>query len=206
MMNTLVLWTIIALAVIAIVAAVAWRRRPRIGTAELRRRFGPEYDRAVQEFGSEARANRELAARARRVERFRFLDLSYADRARFQSAWTRIQAEFVDNPAVAVTGANELIKEVMRARGYPADGFEQRVADLSVDHPEVVQHYRAAHALAESRTRNEPIDTEQLRQAVVHYHAMFADLLQEPSRAAPPVDQLREPVPPAEPPPHAAPH
>src|SRR6266511_3958769 len=101
------------------------------------------------------------------------------------SSTNRIQAQFVDEPAAAVARANELIKEVMRARGYPADGFEQRVADLSVAHPEVIEHYRAARALSDSK-RNEQINTEKLRQAVVHYRVLFSDLLQEQGEAARP--------------------
>jgi hypothetical protein len=182
MMDTLstnTAWIIVAAAgaVLLIIAAVAVRRSSQKRRANLRHRFGPEYDRAVEEFGSPERAERNLAARARRVDHIRFRDLTDADRARFTSTWAAIQAQFVDDPVLAVKGANELIKEVMRARGYPADGFEQRAEDLSVDHPEVVQHYRAARALADS-SRNRQVNTEELRQAVVHYRALFADLLQ----------------------------
>ena len=191
MTNTAILWTLIALVAVAIVAVVAIgasRRRARVRSVELRQRFGPEYDRAVQEFGSPARAERELAARARRVEHLRFRDLNHADRAHFTSNWSGIQLQFVDDPAGAVIGANELIKEVMRARGYPSDDFEHLVADLSVDHAGVVQHYRAARALADS-SRNGQVHTEELRQAVVHYRALFADLLQE-SGSSPPLREL----------------
>lgn len=146
----------------------------------MQRQFGPEYDRAVLQLGSAAHAERELAARARRVEHFRFKELNAAERARFAANWTRIQAQFVEDPALAVTNADELISEVMRARGYPTEDFAQRVADLSVEHPTVVQHYRAARALSES-SRTGQINTEELRQAVVHYHVLFADLLQEPN-------------------------
>jgi hypothetical protein len=179
MNNTAMLWILVALAAVAIVivAAIAARRRMQMRSAELRQRFGPEYDRAVEELGSPARAERELAARARRVHHFHFHDLSQADRARFASVWSHIQSQFVDDPTGAVVGANELIKEVMRARGYPAEDFDQNVADLSVDHAAVVQHYRAARSLAESN-RSGQIHTEELRQAVVHYRALFADLLQ----------------------------
>jgi hypothetical protein len=195
MRNPDLMWTIIIVALVAavIVAAVASRRRARVRSGGLRRRFGPEYDRTVQELGSQARAERELAARERRVERIRFQELSDADRARFESRWTRIQANFVDDPAAAVAEANELIKEVMRARGYPADGFEQRVADLSVEHPGVVDHYRAARVLFDEN-RKDPTHTEELRQAVVHYRVIFADLLQEQGTQLPPVEDVREPV------------
>jgi signal transduction histidine kinase len=178
--NSATLWIIVALAVAAIVvaAAIASRRRARLRSAELRQRFGPEYDKAVAELGSPARAERELAGRAHRVERLHFRELNDAERARFASSWSHIQAQFVDDPATAVGGASELIKDVMRARGYPIDDFDQRVADLSVDHPNVVQHYRAARALSDS-SRNGRASTEDLRQAVVHYRALFADLLQE---------------------------
>jgi hypothetical protein len=182
--NATLTWVIVAAVAVAIVitAIIGSRRRSRMRTAELQRQFGPEYDRAVQELGSQARAERELAARSRRVEHFRFQELNAADRARFAAIWTRIQAQFVDDPAVAVASAHELINEVMRARGYPTEDFEQRVADLSVEHPIVVQHYRAARALAASN-RNGQVSTEELRQAVVHYRVLFADLLREPSTA-----------------------
>jgi len=192
MTNTPMSWAVVALliaaaAVIVIVAMAASRRRARLRSVELKERFWPEYDRAVEEFGTPARAEHELATRARRVDHIRFRDLSPTDRARFTSSWSRLQLQFVDDPAAAVVGANELIKEVMRARGYSTDDFEQRVADLSVDHAGVVQHYRAARALADS-SRNGEVHTEELRQAVVHYRALFADLLQEPASPA----QLRE--------------
>jgi hypothetical protein len=194
MTNTAMLWTIIALGAVAVllVATIAARRQARFRSAQLRQRFGPEYDRAVEEFGSPGRADRALAARERRVERIRIRDLSEADRARFSASWNAIQGQFVDDPAGAVVGANELIKEVMRVRGYPADDFDQRVADLSVDHATVVQHYRAARALTRDATvdaQQGTVDTEALRQAVVHYRALFSDLLQE---SATPSQRLRE--------------
>jgi hypothetical protein len=174
------LWTIIALAVVAIVigAVLYARHRERVRHARLQDRFGPEYDRAVEELGSTERADRELLERQRRVEQLRRKPLSSEDRAQFAAAWERIQRKFVDDPAIAVTSANELINDVMRARGYPTQHYEQRVADLSVDHPNVVQHYRAAHDLGLS-VHNGTMDTEQLRQAVIHYRFIFADLLQE---------------------------
>lgn len=178
--NTALVWILVALAAvaIAIVAVVGARRRALMRSVELRQRFGPEYERAVEEFGSEARAERALAARTRRVEHLHFIALPPADRARFEATWTRVQTQFVDDPAGAVASANELIKEVMRARGYPSDDFDQRVADLSVDHATVVQHYRAARALSGS-ARSGQAQTEDLRQAFVHYRALFADLLRD---------------------------
>jgi hypothetical protein len=166
---------------VAVLASIALSRHARRRAAELRQRFGPEYDRTVEQYGS--KADRVLAKRERRVNKISIRDLSEAERARFTSAFTGIQALFVDDPRAAVVQANELIKEVMRTRGYsPDDDFDQRVDDLSVDHPDVVQHYRAARALAVPG-RDAELSTEDLRQAVVHYRVIFSDLLQ-PVRVA----------------------
>ena len=183
--DTTMLWLLVGLGIVAIliVAIVASRHRARVRRAELQRKFGPEYDRAVEEYGPN-RADRELLSRERRVGHFQSRELNAVDRARFLNSWSSIQAQFVDDPGVAVTGANELINEVMRARGYPTEDFEQRVADLSVEHAAVVQHYRAAKQLADSN-RNGQVNTEELRQAMVHYRMLFADLLQEPKAATP---------------------
>jgi hypothetical protein len=166
---------LVALLVMVVVATENARRRRE----KLRRQFGPEYDRAVQQFGSVAKAERELSARARRLERIHLHDLNDADRIHFSNAWTAVQAKFVDNPSEAVHDANQLIKTVMQARGYPMEDFEHRVADLSVDHANVVQHYRAARELAHAN-REGRVNTEELRQAFVHYRALFSELLQEP--------------------------
>lgn len=192
MTNNAIVWTIavlIAAALIIMIATTALRRRDHLRTVKLRRQFGPEYNRAVEELGSPARAERELAARARRVERVRFRELSDFDRRRFTSAWSNIQAQFVDDPALAVQTANALIQELMLARGYPSGDYEHRVADLSVEHPAVVQHYRAAWALSES-SRNGQANTEELRQAVVHYRVLFADLLQESGSGHPSLHEM----------------
>jgi hypothetical protein len=174
------LWTIVALATVAIMIALLLfaRHRGRVRHAELQRRFGPEYARVLEELGDTERADRELLERERRVQHFRRKPLSSEERAQFAASWERIQRKFVDDPAVAVTSANELINDVMRACGYPTQHYGQRLADLSVEHPTVVQHYRAAHELAQS-VHNGTMDTEQLRQAVIHYRFIFADLLQD---------------------------
>jgi hypothetical protein len=187
--NETLTWLIVALVVVAIgvIAVIASRRRSLKRSAALRQRFGPEYDRALAEHGTAARAERELAARAQRVERIQIRELNAGDRARYQGAWTEIQARFVDDPALAVSDANELINRVMRARGYPMEDFEQRVADLSVDHPLVVQHYRAARVLVAS-SGGAQVNTEDLRQAMVHYRFLCADLLQAPE----PLHRMRE--------------
>jgi hypothetical protein len=190
MTDTNTIWLVVGLAVLALAIAVGvsltfGRRRARERTTMLRERFGPEYNRTIKQYGGKA-GERILAARVERVDKIEIHELSDAERQRFTSGWTAIQQQFIDDPAGAVGRANELIKEVMRARGYSADaGFEQRAADLSVDHPDVVQHYRAARALAQGGA-SQMMNTEELRQAVVHYRALFADLLQAgPERVHP---------------------
>lgn len=186
------LWTVIALvsAAIVLIGIALARQRNRARRAQLQERFGPEYDVAVEQLGSPDLADKELAERARRVAHFRFHELTSADRARFTATWQQVQSNFVDDPAVSVTTANELINEVMRARGYPTLSFEQRVADLSVEHPTVIQHYRAAHELSRS-VYNGAVDTEQLRQALVHYRMLFTELLKESRSVAAPPPPLR---------------
>lgn len=176
--TTVLLVAALALIVAAVAALViAQRSRQRHGV--LQRRFGPEYERALEEYGTPDRADRALAARAKRVEKYRIRELDPAARQHFAASWGQIQARFVDEPSRAVREADELIVAVMQTRGYPMEDFEQRVADLSVDHPDVVQHYRAARSLADAN-REGRANTEELRQAFVHYRALFADLLETP--------------------------
>ena len=178
-----IIWLVIAVVLLTLAVSFSLSRRARQRKAFLRERFGPEYDRTVRRFG-ERKGARDLAARVERVEHMHFRDLSDEERGRFSSQWEAIQAQFVDDPRTAVSRANDLIKDVMGARGYSAhDPFEQRAADLSVDHPDVVEHYRAARALARSGA-DQTMNTEELRQAMVHYRALFADLLQ-PAAARP---------------------
>ena len=174
---------LIIVALVVLAAIVLFASRSSMGRRErLRRRFGPEYDRAIEQYGSAAKAERALMDRAKRFARFHVRHLSDADRTKFSTSWRTIQARFVDDPGGAVHEANELIKSVMHARGYPVEDFEQRVADLSVEHGSVVQHYRAARVLAEAN-RQGKATTEDLRQAFVHYRALFADLLEDTGMA-----------------------
>ena len=191
MQNTSAVWIWIVVAVVfaaAIVllasAAVVARGRARARRAELRQRFGPEYDRVAEELGGPARAERELIGRQRRVAKLHFRELSADEHARFTSEWGRIQAQFVDDPTAAVLAADSLVEQVMRARGYPTDTFDREVEDLSVDHGAVVQHYRAARALC-TPARSGQSQTEDLRQALVHYRALIADLLAEMAAPSP---------------------
>jgi hypothetical protein len=178
--------TWVGLAIVAIVvvaaAAVALRRTSKKKSrAELVRRFGPEYDRVLSEKGSPALAMRELEARAQRVRKLPIKELSDGERQSFTEAWRQTQERFVDTPLIAVRSAHDLVQQVMRSRGYPMDDFEQRIADLSVDHAGVVEHYRAADAL-HRQNQNGQANTEELRQAMMHYRALFGDLLGTPER------------------------
>jgi hypothetical protein len=165
----------VAVVLVAFLGVSLWRNAPSKRRERLRERFGPEYDVAVQQYGV-AEAERVLSARARRVQKLNLRALSAGECADFSAAWRRTQEHFVDRPSSAVSEAHDLVQQVMRARGYPVDDFDQRIADLSVDYGAIVQHYRAAHDLDESN-RAGRANTEELRQAMVHYRALFAELL-----------------------------
>jgi hypothetical protein len=172
----------ILLVVIALLAigAGGWALARMQQRRRLSGRFGPEYDRTVHELGGRSEAEHELARREQRVALLEIRPLAAEERSRYAAEWKRIQARFVDAPEQAVADADRLIADAMQRRGYPLGDFERRSADLSVDHPEVVQHYRAGRDLAE-RSRAGEADTEDLRQAMVHYRALFAELLQPPA-------------------------
>ncbi|WP_313803356.1 hypothetical protein [Sphingobium sp.] len=161
--------------------------------ANLRAKFGPEYGRTVEMTGNSRKAEAELHEREKRVAAFTIRPLSPPQADAFTDAWVRVQAQFVDDPQGAVSRADVLLTEVMEVRGYPIADFEQRSADLSVDHPEVVQNYRSAHDIAVRHARGEA-DTEDLRRAMIHYRALFDDLVHEPvdHRMAPTVSRLRQ--------------
>ena len=143
----------------------------------LERRFGPEYDRTVEEFGSRPKAEAELKARQQRVEQLHIVPLAPAEASRFAEPWRVLQGRFVDNPKDVLADADLLVRELMQKRGYPMGDFDSRAADISVDHPAVVDHYRAAHDIA-LRNRHGDVDTEGMRQAVIHLRALFAELLE----------------------------
>ena len=176
-MNGNVIAVIVALVALAAVA-LWWVGRQR-RSAKLKNRFGPEYEREVARTGSVADAEAALAAREQRVSRLQIRPLSAGDADRFSRAWRAVQARFVDDPHGAVTDADRLVGDVMHARGYPVGDFEQQVADISVDHPDVVMNYRAARDIAAEHARGRA-STEDLRQAMVHYRALFRDLLETP--------------------------
>jgi hypothetical protein len=174
-MHSSVIAVIITLAIVAI--ALCWILIRKRRSEHLRKRFGPEYDRVAQEHRNQRRAEAVLETREKRVERLHIHPLTQKDRDHFVQAWLADQARFVDDPKGAVTEADRLVTEVMKARGYPVADFEQRVEDISVDHPHVIENYRAAAEIAERHRRGEAT-TEDLRQAMVYYRVLFDDLLE----------------------------
>jgi FtsZ-interacting cell division protein ZipA len=165
---------LIVIALLVVLALFAGRQRR---SRNLQQRFGPEYDRTVAETGDRKEAETRLQERTERRQRLDIVPLDPADRDRYVEAWRQTQARFVDEPAEATREADRLITDVMRKRGYPIDDFEQRAADISVDHPQVVDDYRAAQAIAAANERGEA-STEDLRQALVHYRSLFEELLE----------------------------
>lgn len=166
--------------VILVVAVLAWLyvRKRRRTTAGLRQKFGPEYDRAVLTHGSGRKAESKLEDREKRVEKLKIRDLDSTEHERFSKQWESVQSRFVDSPKGAVAEADDLISSVMKARGYPVSDFDQRAADISVDHPRVVENYRSAREIA---LRVEKATTEDLRTAMIHYRSLFDELVQLPT-------------------------
>jgi len=172
---------IIAFVVVVAVGVAAFLSHRKRRTERLRTQFGgAEYARAVEKDGNRRHAEAGLEKRTQRVEGLHVRPLAAGDRARFLTSWREVQARFVDGPAGAVTAADQLLGDVMSTRGYPLSGFEQRAADISVDHPLVLTNYRAAHEIALQQTRGEA-NTEELRQAMVHYRTLFEELVNEPA-------------------------
>jgi hypothetical protein len=178
-MNTTTLGILAAVVLLAVAVAVWYFGQAR-RTARLREEFGPEYERAVHQHGNRREAEAELAAREERVANLGIRPLADSERARFVEEWRRVQAMFVDEPSRATREGDRLVAEVMAARGYPVGDFEERADDVSVHHPDVVQNYRAAHALALLDERGQAT-TEDQRKALIHYRALFEELLEEPT-------------------------
>jgi hypothetical protein len=190
-MNTTGIVLLVVLVVLALAAAALVARARRAKQREhLQDRFGPEYERAVEEHGDRRAAEKHLADTAHRRDTLDIRALEPAERRRYVEQWIDVQAAFVDRPAGATRDADRLVQAVMRDRGYPVDDFETRADMVAADHPEVVTHYRAGHAVA---SRDEAAGTEELRQAFVHYRALFEVLLEEgrdPGRPADRSDQV----------------
>ena len=166
------IFVIIALAIMVSRMVIARRR-----THRLKERFGPEYERTVGQLGEQHAAEKELAARERKRAKLDIVPLAPEARERYADTWQTVQTAFVDDPSNAVEEADRLLTQVMRARGYPIDDFDQQAADISVDHPTVVENYRAAHSI-HLRQEQDDVGTEDQRKAFVHYRALFEKLLE----------------------------
>ena len=172
--STLLIIAVIAIALVAIVALLVRGRRSK----DLKTRFGPEYDRALEEADDKRKAEAELRERQKRVKHLDIRPLTADEQADFIASWRRTQADFVDAPSRALADADALLTQVMRTRGYPMDNFEQRAADVSVDHPTVVQNYRAGRDIA-VREKSGQATTEDMRQAMLHYRTLFDELVED---------------------------
>ena len=171
----------LAVAVILIIAVLVllYMRKRRSTTANLRKKFGPEYNRAVRVHGTERKAEAKLEDREKRVEKLNLRDLDPMERERFTKQWESVQSRFVDFPKGAVAEADDLLSSLMKVRGYPVSDFDQRAADISVDHPRVVENYRSAHEIA-LRVGKDGSTTEELRTAMIHYRSLFEELARVP--------------------------
>jgi hypothetical protein len=172
----------ITVVICALIGVGAWIAFDRARSRRLREHFGPEYDHVVQRMQNRNLAEAELQSREQRVKKFRIVPLSSQDRAHYRETWAAVQNRFVDDPQGAVKEGHGQIFEVMEKRGYPVTNFEQAAADLSVDYPDVVENYRAASVIA-ARNRKGEASTEELRQALVHYRALFNELLESPPQS-----------------------
>jgi hypothetical protein len=172
---------VLAAVVIVIIAVLAWLyvRKRRNTTADLRQKFGPEYERAVLKHGSERKAEAKLADREKRVEQLNIRDLDLVEHDRFSKQWQSVQSRFIDSPKGAVAEADDLVSSLMKVRGYPVSDFNQRAADVSVDHPRVVENYRSAHEIA-LRVGKAETTTEELRTAMIQYRWLIEELMQVP--------------------------
>jgi len=179
-MNEIDVWTwciiggVIVLALLVFGTLFFYQREQ---SRRLKSHFGPEYDRTVSEFKNRAKAESNLKDREKRVGSLQIVPLEASEASRFAGAWKTLQAGFVDNPKGVVVQADQLVRELMIKRGYPMGDFEHRAGDISVDHPDVVHHYRAAQVIVMRDERGET-STEDLRKAVVHFRALFQDLLE----------------------------
>lgn len=182
--TNLIVLAAVAILLIAALAVVGWLlvRERRSRTAGLREKFGTEYDRAVKVHGSGRKAEAKLEDREKRVDGLNLRDLDPMEHDRFSKRWEAVQSRFVDSPKGAVTEADDLVFSLMKTRGYPVSDFDQRAADISVDHPRVVANYRSAHDIA-LRVGKDEATTEELRTAMIHYRSLFEELMQSPVRA-----------------------
>jgi len=172
-------WVLIAVALVVVLGLMAWSAFTARRRKGLQQRFGSEYDHTVADAPSRREAESDLSAREKRRDELEIRPLAPESQQRYAGEWREAQEHFVDDPSGAVDDADRLIQQVMRERGYPVDDFEQRASDLSVDHPEVISNYRAAHGISIANERGKA-STEDLRTALVHYRPLFTELLEEP--------------------------
>ena len=176
-------WIVVALVVAFIVLGLVWSALRTKRTRSLQDTFGSEYDRTIEQAGDRRAAERELREREKQYEELELRPLSPEARDRYVQRWQATQGRFVDDPTGAVAEADALVQEVMQERGYPADDFDRRVADISVSHPDLVEKYRTADGVARASERGEA-STEDLRHSVRHYRALFAELLEVEDESA----------------------
>jgi len=189
---TLIILIVVAVVVIAAIVVVGYQMARRRRTDQLRQQYGPEYDRAVDQSDSQSAAESELRDRAKRHDELELRTLDSSERADFERRWSDVQAQFVDDPSVAVRNADGLVTDVMSARGYPVDDdFDRRADDLSVRHAEVTQRYREARSIAQAN-QDGRVDTEDLRQAVTSYRALVQALLADDGEDGRPDDGAQE--------------
>jgi len=174
--TTLIIVIVVAIAIVAAIAVVGYRMAQQKRTARLREQYGPEYDRALDQTESQREAESELRDRSKRHEKLELRSLDSSERENFERRWSDIQGQFVDDPSTAVRNADLLVVEVMSARGYPAEDFDQRANDLSVRYPEGTQRYREARRVAQANADGSG-DAEDLRQAVTSYRSLVLALL-----------------------------
>jgi hypothetical protein len=179
--ETILIVASVVIVVALVIVAVSFASS-RHKTERLKEHYGHEYERLASEAGNQRAAERELAARERKRDKLDIVPLTQSALSDFTTRWNQVQTAFVDNPAAAVGVADRLVTEVMRERGYPVDNFDQRAADISVDHPQIVDNYRAAHGIHLSQQRGE-VSTEEQREAFVHYRALFEKLLETTSES-----------------------
>jgi len=182
-------WIVIAVIAVIVVLAVVWTATRAKRTRTLRGTFGQEYDRTVERAGDRGTAERELSERQKRHDELDIRPLSPESRDRYVRQWQSTQTRFVDDPQGAVAEADALVRQVMQERGYPTEDFDRRVADISVDHPDLVEKYRTADGIARASERSEA-STEDLRHSVRHYRALFAELLEVDDNGVENVDDV----------------
>ncbi|MFJ4653663.1 hypothetical protein ACIP5Y_20550 [Nocardia sp. NPDC088792] len=172
-----VMTVIVVVVVVVVLAGIGLALRPRLRSRRLREKFGPEYDRTVQQAPNRRDAERELTEREKRHQQLELHDLSEDERQRYGTQWAMTQERFVDDPAAALSSADQLVTRVMSERGYPTDSYDQQLADLSVEHAQPLARYRTAHEIA-GRAGHGEVSTEDMRSALVNYRALFVDLLE----------------------------